>query len=310
VTLSVLRRLAQSQIFRAIRAVLRDNQGIPLCWWYIATKNGEWREGMKVRLSLLVPAILLLSSAASAQSNSQPKLKTRPAPAAASSANSTAPTAKLATIDVPAGTRIPLVLENAISTRSAHVGDPVYFETLYPIIVDGRIVIPAGSYMSGDLLTVKRPGRIKGRGELSLKLTQLILPNGYTVSLAGTPSDAGTGGDEQMGKEGQVKGPTSRAADAGTIIRSTVYGGAIGAAASGNVTGARTGLGIGAAAGLLGVLLTRGPDAMLPRGTTMDVVLDRSLPLLSSRINFTSPGHAPDLAGPPNRQAQRPSIPF
>jgi hypothetical protein len=265
---------------------------------------------MKVRYSLLVPAFLLVSSPVSAQSNSQAELKPRPTPAAGSSAKSSAPAPQLAVIDVPAGTRIPLVLENAISTRSAHVGDPVYFQTLYPIIVDGRIVIPAGSYMSGDLLSVKRPGRIKGRGELSLKLTQLILPNGYTASLAGTPSDAGTGGDEQMGKEGQVKGPTSRASDAGTIIRSTVYGGAIGAAASGNVTGARTGLGIGAAAGLLGVLLTRGPDAVLRRGTTMDVVLDRPLPLLASRVNFKTPGRAPDLAGPPNREAQRPSVPF
>ncbi|MDE3137340.1 MAG: hypothetical protein KGL59_12250 [Acidobacteriota bacterium] len=264
---------------------------------------------MKARYSLLVPAFLLVSSVASAQSNSQPKLTPRPAPAATTAAKSAA-APKPASIDVPAGTRIPLVLENAISTRSAHVGDPVYFQTLYPIIVNGRIVIPAGSYMSGDLLSVKRPGRIKGRGELSLKLTQLILPNGYTASLAGTPSDAGTGGGEQMGKEGEVKGPTSRASDAGTIIRSTVYGAAIGAAASGNVTGARTGLGIGAAAGLLGVLLTRGPDAVLPRGTTMDVVLDRPLPLLASRVNFKTPGRAPDLAGPPNREAQRPSIPY
>jgi hypothetical protein len=268
---------------------------------------------MNVRLSFLVLAIFVLSSAAAAQSKPQPKLQPRPVPApstAASGASTAAHAAKPAMIAVPAGTRIPLVLENAISTRSAHVGDPVYFETLYPIIVAGRIVIPAGSYMSGDLLSVKRPGRIKGRGELSLKLTQLILPNGYTASLAGTPSDAGTGGGEQMGKEGQVKGPTSRAADAGTIIRSTVYGAAIGAAASGNVTGARTGLGLGAAAGLLGVLLTRGPDAVMPRGTTMDVVLDHPLPLLASRINFKTPGRAPDLAGPPNREAQRPSVPF
>jgi hypothetical protein len=268
---------------------------------------------MNVRLSLLVPAFFLFSCAAAAQSKSQPKLQPRPEPApapAASGAKTATPVVTPATIDVPAGTRIPLVLENAISTRTAHVGDPVYFETLYPIIVAGRIVIPAGSYMSGDLLSVKRPGRIKGRGELALKLTQLILPNGYTASLAGTPSDAGTGGGEEMGKEGEVKGPTSRASDAGTIIRSTVYGAAIGAAASGSATGARTGLGIGAAAGVLGVLLTRGPDAVMPRGTTMDVVLDHSLPLLASRVNFKTPGHAPDLAGPPNRQPQQPTIPF
>jgi hypothetical protein len=261
---------------------------------------------MKVRLFLLVPAFFLVPCAAAAQS--KPQLRPRPAPPA-SQAKSAAPSAKPAMIQVPSGTRIPLVLENAISTRTAHAGDPIYFETLYPVIVAGRIVIPAGSYMSGDVLSAKRPGRFKGRGKLVLKLTQLILPNGYTVNLAGTPSDAGTGGGEEMGKEGEVKGPTSRAADAGVIIRSTVYGAAIGAAAAG-ATGAKSGLGIGAAAGLLGVLLTRGPDAVMPRGTTMDVVLDHPVPLLASRANFKTPGHAPDLAGPPNRQPQRPSIPF
>lgn len=214
-----------------------------------------------------------------------------------------------AVIKVPSGTRIPLVLENAISTRTTHAGDPVYFETLYPIIVAGQIVIPAGSYMSGKVISAKRPGRLKGRGQIVLKLTQLILPNGYTVGLDGVPSDVGTGGGEKTGKEGQINGPTSRATDAGIIVRSTLYGAGIGAAAAG-ATGAKTGLGIGATAGLLGVLLTRGPDAELPRGTTMNVVLDRPVPLLAAKVHFTSPGKAPDLAGPPNREPRRRAIPF
>lgn len=220
-----------------------------------------------------------------------------------------APAARPATIEVPSGTRIPLVLENTVSTRSAHPGDPVYFQTLYPIIVASQVVIPAGSYMSGEVISAKRPGRVKGRGQLVLKITQLILPNGYTVSLVGGPSDVGSGGSEETGKEGQIKGPTSRASDAGVIVRSTVYGAAIGAAAAG-ATGAKAGLGAGAAAGLLGVLLTRGPEAELPRGTTMNVVLDRPISLLAARVQFKTPGRAPDLAGPPNREPSRPAIPF
>jgi type IV secretion system protein VirB10 len=252
-------------------------------------------------------ALLLASPATCAQSPAAQQ-PSKPAPAAAKAPAARA-AIKPAIIEVPSGTQIPLVLENAISTRSAHRGDPVYFQTLYPILVHGHIVIPAGSYMSGQVLSAKRPGRIKGRGQILLKLTQLILPNGYTASLVGTPSNVGTGGGEQMGKEGQVKGPTSRASDAGVIVRSTVYGAGIGAAAGG-LTGARSGLGIGAAAGLLGVLLTRGPDAELPRGTTLDVTLDRPIPLLASRVQFKTPGRAPQLAGPPNREPRRPVIPF
>ena len=69
-----------------------------------------------------------------------------------------------AQIEVPAGTHIPLVLHNAISTRSARPGDPVYFESLFPIMIDGHVVIPAGSYISGEVTESKHPGRVKGKG--------------------------------------------------------------------------------------------------------------------------------------------------
>jgi len=49
-------------------------------------------------------------------------------------------------------------------------------------------VIPVGSYLRGELLESKRPGRIKGRGEFRLRLDTLILPNGYTVSLNARPA--------------------------------------------------------------------------------------------------------------------------
>lgn len=254
---------------------------------------------MKSLAILLIAAFLLAVSPAAAQTSKRP-------PASASQPRAAAPPA---TIVVPAGTKISLVMENAISTRTVRVGDPVYFETVYPVVVVSRIVIPAGSYMSGEVLAAKRPGKVKGRGELVLKLSQLILPNGYTVDLEATPSDAATGGGEQTGKEGEIKGPTSRGNDAAIIISTTAYGGVIGAAAAG-ATGAKAGVAGGAAAGLLGVLLTRGPDAELPRGTSVDVVLEKPIPLVAARVQFSGPGKAPDLAGPPNRQPARRTIPW
>src|SRR3984885_8655043 len=97
-----------------------------------------------------------------------------------------------AKIELPIGTHIPLVLHNGVSTRTARVGDPVYFETLFPIMQDGRIIIPAGSYVSGEITETKRPGRVKGRGELMLRLETLILPNAYMVRFDGSPASAGT----------------------------------------------------------------------------------------------------------------------
>lgn len=250
------------------------------------------------------------SSAASAPKPSQ---QSSGVSAAASSPSAPA-TAKKAQVEVVSGTHIPLVLHNAISTRSAKPGDPVYFETIFPVMVDGHVVIPAGSYVSGEITESKRPGRIKGRGELMMKLTEMILPNGYMVNLNAMPSRAGTGGGETVNNEGQVVGDSDKTSDVGTVIRSTEAGTGIGAgvgAAAGNIgKGVGIGAGIGAVAGLGAVLLTRGPDAELPRGSTLEAVIERPIYLEADKVQFTGPGQASALAGPPNREPQRNRIPF
>lgn len=225
-----------------------------------------------------------------------------PTPASAASA-------KPATIEVPGGTHIPLILHNAISSRTARPGDPVYFETLFPVMIDGKVVIPAGSYMSGEVTEAKRAGRVKGRAELGIKLTTMILPNSYVVNLNAIPSGAGTGGGESVTAEGKVQGDTDKASDAGTVIKTTGAGAGIGAIAGG-ARGAGIGAGIGAAAGLGAVLLSRGPDAELPRGSTVEAVIDRSIYLEADKVQFTGPGQASTLTGPENRDHTRAKIPF
>ncbi len=233
-------------------------------------------------------------------------------PAASSAPASTAPPPAVATnakVEVPGGTHIPLVLHNAISTRSARPGDPVYFETLFPVMIDGHVVIPAGSYVSGEVSESKRPGRVKGRGELMIRLKTLILPNAYMVNLNAVPSNAGTGGNETTDNEGKIIGDSNKGGDVGTVAKTTAAGAGIGAIAGRGAAGAGIGAGVGAAAGLLAVLLTRGPEAELPRGSTVEAVLDRAIVLDADKVQFTSPGQASTLAGPPNREPAR-SIPF
>lgn len=216
-----------------------------------------------------------------------------------------------AKIEVPSGTHIPLVLHNAISTRSAKEGDPVYLETLFPVMVDGRVVIPAGSYVSGEVTETKRPGRVKGRGELMVKLTTLILPNAYMVKLNAAPGGSpGTGGGETIDKEGKVTGDSDKTSDAATIGKTTVAGAGIGAIAARSGEGAGIGAGVGAAAGLMAVLLSRGPEAELPRGSTLDAVIQRPLLLDADKVQFASPGQASSLPGPSNREPQRSRVPF
>lgn len=228
------------------------------------------------------------------------------APAVAPSGTSAA----AAKIMVPSGTHIPLVLHNAISTRSARPGDPVYFETLFPVMIDGKVVIPAGSYVSGEVTESKRPGRVKGRGELMIKLTTMILPNAYMVNLNAVPGGVGTGGNETTDSEGKIIGDSEKGHDIGTIAKTTAAGAGVGGLASRTGAGVGIGAAAGAAVGLAAVLLTRGPDAEMPRGSTVEAVIDRSLYLDADKVQFSGPGQASSLAGPSNREPVRNKDPF
>jgi hypothetical protein len=215
-----------------------------------------------------------------------------------------------AKIELPTGTHIPLVLHNAVSTRSAQPGDPVYFETSFPVMLNGKVVVPAGSWVSGEVTEAKRPGRVKGRAELMVRLNTLILPNAYMISLAASPGNAGTGCNETTDHEGKIKGDTDKGADVGTVMKTTAAGAGIGGLAAQSAKGAGIGAGVGAAVGLATVLLTRGPEAELPRGTTLDAILDHPILLDADKVQFSSPGQASALPGPPNREPVRNKSPF
>jgi hypothetical protein len=189
-------------------------------------------------------------------------------------------------VTVPAGTRIAVILENGISTGTTKAGDSVYFRTTFPITQNNHVVIPVGSYLRGELTESKRPGRIKGRGEFRMRLNTLILPNGYTVDLTAVPRSADSGGKETTDSEGKITGPGGKGKDVGTIASTTVTGAGIGAIARG-AQGAGVGAGAGALVGLAAILLTRGPDAQLPRGSALDIVLERQIDLDASRVQYS-----------------------
>jgi hypothetical protein len=211
---------------------------------------------------------------------------------------------------VAAGTHVLLNMINSVSTKQAQPGDRLYLETAFPVLSGTRIVIPQGSWVTGTITEVKRPGRVKGRGELQVRFDALTLPNGVSRNFR---SDLGAvdprNGETLKREQNKVSGPGDKKTDVGTVIGTTTAGTVIGSgvgAAAGNVArGAGTGAGAGAAAGLLGVLLTRGPDAMLPRGSTVEMVLDRSLTFDEADLDFSkAPEHA---ALPEGTPPQRPS---
>lgn len=219
---------------------------------------------------------------------------------------------------VQPGTRIPLSMINSVSTKHAAEGERVYLETVFPILVNSRIVIPPGSYVAGTITQVKRPGRVKGRGELYVRFDSLTLPNGVTRDFRARIGGLdGRAGEELDKSEGKIKSEGNKGGDARTVGEATAAGASVGVIAGSAAGRAGMGAGIGAAggaaAGLIGVLLSRGPDAMLAKGTTLEMVLDRPVQFEESELDFSGANYrrpSGDSSGPAPSQKSKNGIPL
>jgi len=220
-------------------------------------------------------------------------------------------------IDV--GTHVPLSLINSVSTKNAIPGDRVYLETVFPVLAGGRIVIPPGSYVMGTITQIKRPGKVKGRGEFHLRFDSLTLPNGTTRDFrAHVTGLDGRSNEELDHKEGTIRSEGNKAGDVKTVGETAAAGASIGALA-GSVShapgmGAAIGAGAGAAAALVGILVTRGPEAVLAKGTTVEMILDRQVEFTESELDFSNAiprrPNSGDGGGPlPSRKSQSQAYP-
>jgi hypothetical protein len=180
---------------------------------------------------------------------------------------------------VPAGTHVLLELVNRLDTRHSKQGDRVYLRTAFPVYASNHLVIPQGASVLGTVTEAKKPGKTKG--ELYIRFDSLTLPNGVTRDfLARLGSANGAEGDVDR-DEGKItspgnKGNETRGAIEGGGMGASI-GGIAGAAAGHPVTGLGVGGAVGAAAGLARVMSRGKPDAVLPKGTNVEMVLDRDL---------------------------------
>lgn len=205
-------------------------------------------------------------------------------PTSAPDSSSAAQVAK--TLTVPAGTKIPLSLKQGISTKNARQGDPVYAATSFPVAIGGRMMIPAGTYVQGVIDRVRRGGHLKGKAEILMHFTSLVFPNGYTVVMpAGVENVPGAEHEKIKGKEGTIQEEGNKADKIKTAAGGAATGAVIGAATTGTGKGALLGGGIGGVAGMAIAMLSRGNDVQLRPGSSIEMVLQRSLTLDAARVH-------------------------
>jgi hypothetical protein len=226
---------------------------------------------MKIRVASIL--VVLGASIAAAQTSLAPDPSAR-------SVESEKPT-----LTIPAGTMVPLSLKQAISTKTARDGDPVYAETAFPYVVNERVVIPAGTYIQGKIEHAQRGGHVKGRAEVLIHFTSMIYPNGYTVMLGGAVENT-PGADKTSMKDSE--GTIRQDSDAGKKAKDAAGGATTGAvigAVTNGAKGAGIGAGIGGAAGLAVGMLSRGTDVRLEPGTSIEMEIQREITVDASRIS-------------------------
>jgi len=174
---------------------------------------------------------------------------------------------------VEKGTVIPVELVNKLSTKTLKEGDNVYARTIFPITVNNKIVIPVGTNVQGKIKQVERPGRVKGKASLTLSFQTMVLPDGVTLPIYGSLGGSDTGHREG---EATIKGDSTKGKDAGDIAKAGAAGGILGGVIRGR-KGAAIGGGASATVALAGVLLSRGEDLTLDKGTEIEIVLDEQL---------------------------------
>jgi hypothetical protein len=238
--------------------------------------------------------VLLLSGMALGQTAETAKPQSAPANATASATSSSAAAPNPNTFTIPSGTKIPLLLKQAISTKNAREGDPVYAETAFPYVVNDRVIVPAGSYIQGKISRVERAGHGNGRAEILMHFTSIIYPSGYTVMLPGSVQNTPGAEDNSVkDEEGTIQQDSDTGKKVEDAARDGAYGGAvggIGGGVGGGFSGARLGAGAGAAAGIAYALLKRGNDVRLDVGTSIEMEIQRPITVDTTRIGVARAG--------------------
>lgn len=191
-------------------------------------------------------------------------------------------------VTVPAGTTLPIRITQTLDSATTQEGENFNGTVATDIIIDGLVVIPQGSAVTGRVDVVQEAAHFKGNSLLTIELTRLR-QRGESVAVATEPySVAGKG----RGKNTAAK--VGGGAAVGAILGG-IFGGGKGAA-----IGAASGGGLGAGVNAV----TKGEQVQIPSESLIRFRLTNSIALRASTSNTRSTPVNPSLQQRPDYQQQ------
>jgi hypothetical protein len=198
---------------------------------------------------------------------------------------------------LPAGTHCKILLLGSVSASKSKPGDTVRSRLLEPVLVNSKVILPAGTLMEGKVVKKTPPRRLSRAGSLYLTFTELTLLEGKRVpieaSLAGAELDerSHTRMDAEGRLHGERPGKVWMAINLGMTagISKEVDDGvqlaieAIVSTATDASTAGTARIISGCVSGLY-MATRRGRDVVLPRFTEMDISFDRPVSLNAGAV--------------------------
>ncbi len=180
-------------------------------------------------------------------------------------------------VTIPAGTHVLMRLESPLHTTSATEGSGVYLATAMPVVQGNRVVIPENTRVLGTVVGERRPGRVRGRAQLRLKFTTMVLPDNRVLTISGgLQSLPGSSRNRKVDDGGTLEPVDQMDKDVINVVAGAGGLGLIGAAGGGPM-GALKGAAIGAGLGLAKSMYTRGDAIWIPAGARVEMVLQRPI---------------------------------
>ena len=162
---------------------------------------------------------------------------------------------------VPTGSKVVIRMIDSVNSETNKIGEVFVAVLDEPVMQSGIEVIPKGADVRGRIANLEGAGRIKGKAELGLELTQIVV-NGIPYSV--TTSEYEQAGESRGGQ-------TAKRVGIGAGI-----GAAIGAIAGGG-KGAAIGAGVGGGGATAVQVLTKGEKLNIPSETKLEFTLKAPL---------------------------------
>ena len=206
-----------------------------------------------------------------------PQQNSYPAPVQQAQAPPPPPMPVERNINLPAGTAIPVRITQTLDSATTQTGDKFTGAVASDIIVDGMVVLPQGTPVTGHVDEAHDAAHFKGSSSLVISLTS-ISRRGERIEVA---TDAFT-------KQGEGRGKNTAEKVGGGAAVGAILGGILGGG-KGAAIGAAAGGGVGAGANTI----TRGQQVQIPSETVVRFRLSDAI-----TVHVTTGGGSQGNSGP------------